>query len=536
MISRRLLSSAALAAALLALPLGAAPTVPALVNYQGYVTNAQGAALADGNYDILFKIYTAASGGTPIWGEKQVVTLNGGQFSVLLGNGGAIDVATPRGALSDLFIASPLASGNLFMGLTVNPVGQNTNAEFTPRQQILANPFAHRALRADVATAVADGVIVTNSLADSSISSAKIANNTIVAADLASNAVTTLALANGSVTTDKLATGAVTNVKLSAGAVTSASIFNGTVASEDLAPGAVNSSIIADGGVATVDIAPGAVTVDKLAAGAIGASQIADGSITTAKLANLAVTEAKIANASITGAKLVNDTVTPAQVSFADGTTDINLFSSSGTGGTFLNMSSAAATVRSGSTIAYPSRVLQTISGVNVMGGTGLSRTVISNPFGGNLTVLALRMAVLDAATGNPVNGSALLGTTGEWSSSSDIRMKKDIHPAGGMLEKSMKLKPSWFRFKNGDAQAPESLGFIAQEVNEVLPSLVNRNADHWTLNYAGMSTVAIGAVQEQQALIEKQAERITRLESENAALAKRLERLEAALQTMAAQ
>ena len=52
-------------------------------------------------------------------------------------------------------------------------------------------------------------------------------------------------------------------------------------------------------------------------------------------------------------------------------------------------------------------------------------------------------------------------------------------------------FRPSWFRFKAQDDKAPETLGFIAQDVQEVAPSLVT-SGDTLSLNYAGMSTIAI--------------------------------------------
>ncbi len=98
-----------------------------------------------------------------------------------------------------------------------------------------------------------------------------------------------------------------------------------------------------------------------------------------------------------------------------------------------------------------------------------------------------------------------------------------------------MKLKPAWFRFKAQSDEAPETLGFIAQEVDKVLPNFVTRTEERLTLDYAGLSTVAIGALQEQQALIEKQEGEIKALAAKNAALEERLSRIEKALSAVAA-
>lgn len=98
-----------LLALLAASPLHAVPAVPEIINYQGYVTNAAGAALPDGNYDIFFRIYNQAIGGTALWVEKQTVTVSGGQFSVMLGNG--INVGTTNHDQLGIFLTTNAATG-----------------------------------------------------------------------------------------------------------------------------------------------------------------------------------------------------------------------------------------------------------------------------------------------------------------------------------------------------------------------------------------------------------------------------------------
>lgn len=79
--------------------------------FQGFLSDANGAALgkaAPANYDIIFRIYDAPSGGTLLWTEQQTVTVDSGHFSVELGMGGTLD-GQPRPALPSLF-RSPSAS------------------------------------------------------------------------------------------------------------------------------------------------------------------------------------------------------------------------------------------------------------------------------------------------------------------------------------------------------------------------------------------------------------------------------------------
>ena len=63
----------------------ASASVPHLVNYQGRLTDSLGAPLS-GSYNITFSLYTAASGGSPIWTEAQQVLVSDGLFQVTFGS------------------------------------------------------------------------------------------------------------------------------------------------------------------------------------------------------------------------------------------------------------------------------------------------------------------------------------------------------------------------------------------------------------------------------------------------------------------
>lgn len=139
--------------------------------------------------------------------------------------------------------------------------------------------------------------------------------------------------------------------------------------------------------------------------------------------------------------------------------------------------------------------------------------------------------------------GFALLDDDGGWSSLSDRRMKTEITPAAGLLDKTLALRPVEFYMKNQDrAIAPDKcLGLISQEVQSLFPSLVHEDRDGLlTLSYDRIGVVAIGAIQEQQALIEEQQKtievqqaRIARLEAQAAADHATLLRVTAQLQDL---
>jgi hypothetical protein len=134
---------------------------------------------------------------------------------------------------------------------------------------------------------------------------------------------------------------------------------------------------------------------------------------------------------------------------------------------------------------------------------------------------------------------SARLNSTGAWTSTSDGRMKNDITTmhTGQLLDAALKLRPVTFYFNaeklNGQVPPQPHLGLIAQEVLQVVPDLVSQGDGLLTLNYAGLSVVALGAVQEQQKIVTElrgradalQAE-VKHLRSDNEALARELRQM----------
>lgn len=67
-------------------------TVPTKMNFQGRLTNSSGNILPNGTYNMRYRIYNAASGGTALWTETRLVsasagvTVTNGLFSVQLGD------------------------------------------------------------------------------------------------------------------------------------------------------------------------------------------------------------------------------------------------------------------------------------------------------------------------------------------------------------------------------------------------------------------------------------------------------------------
>lgn len=118
----------------------------------------------------------------------------------------------------------------------------------------------------------------------------------------------------------------------------------------------------------------------------------------------------------------------------------------------------------------------------------------------------------------------------------SDRRLKTAIAPLKTVLQKVMMLKPVLYEMRNDNAGKIQDIGFIAQQVGQLFPTLVqvisgNDNGykgvnNLHTMNYDGLGPIAIKAIQEQQQQIEK-------LKAKNSELRQRLEAAENALTSL---
>jgi len=174
------------------------------------------------------------------------------------------------------------------------------------------------------------------------------------------------------------------------------------------------------------------------------------------------------------------------------------------------------------------------IGNVGTAGESGVIR--IGTP-GTQTAFYAGGIAGLGSGTEMVINTST--GQIGYYSSSR--RYKEDIHDMGDASRGLMRLRPVTFRYKKplDDGSKPIQYGLIAEEVAEVYPDLVVRNADGRieTVKYQVLAPMLLNEVQRQQSEIDSQTARLRDLEEEvrrqteqNRALLERLGKVEAAL------
>lgn len=164
-----------------------------------------------------------------------------------------------------------------------------------------------------------------------------------------------------------------------------------------------------------------------------------------------------------------------------------------------------------------------TISGDLIIGGTTTTinaeeitmadNTILLNS---NETGTPTQDAGIEVERGTSANKSLLWDETNDrwtigtevmvgqtFNALSDITLKENVKPIESALDKVTSLNGVSFNWKHsGDAD----IGFIAQEVEEVLPDLVKTNATDGikSVSYQNIVAVLVEAMKEQQKMIEE--------------------------------
>jgi len=117
------------------------------------------------------------------------------------------------------------------------------------------------------------------------------------------------------------------------------------------------------------------------------------------------------------------------------------------------------------------------------------------------------------------VNGSGTY--SGTWTQGSDLRFKNNIQEINGALNDVTRLNGKTFNWRKGDFpernfEEGEQFGFIAQEVEKIMPEIVRTDGDGYkSIDYAKISVVLVEALKEQQNQIENLSQKIETLEKE---------------------
>lgn len=168
-----------------------------------------------------------------------------------------------------------------------------------------------------------------------------------------------------------------------------------------------------------------------------------------------------------------------------------------------------------GAALAVSSQIAKTTALLPII-SLSATATVASIVSVGSSTAARTHIVFENGATVGSISTS---GSATTYSTSSDYRLKENVAPMTGALEKIAALKPCTYKWK---VDGTAGQGFIAHELQEVVPDCVGGEKDALDANgnpqYQGVDTSFLvatltAAIQEQQALITSLTARIAALE-----------------------
>lgn len=163
---------------------------PTIIGYQGRILDASGVPQT-GPLNLGFAIYDAPSAGHLIWCESQSVTLADGYYSVDLGEGGSCSTSGSAASLAAAF-----ASPSRFLEISV------AGSPLSPRQRIPSVPFAY------VADSLSDGgaSFIWNQTASSQPAGFRISGSSYITGPAPFTGTGTVATVSGSATVTGIGT------------------------------------------------------------------------------------------------------------------------------------------------------------------------------------------------------------------------------------------------------------------------------------------------------------------------------------------
>jgi hypothetical protein len=112
--------------------------------------------------------------------------------------------------------------------------------------------------------------------------------------------------------------------------------------------------------------------------------------------------------------------------------------------------------------------------------------------------------------------GDATVDVGNSWLKASDIRLKKDIVPLKGALDKIARIRGITYNTVLEPDDAPRHIGCIAQEVEKEFPELVAENTDGYkSVAYHTMTAVLVEAVKELKARNDRLRQELRALKKE---------------------
>jgi hypothetical protein len=149
-------------------------------------------------------------------------------------------------------------------------------------------------------------------------------------------------------------------------------------------------------------------------------------------------------------------------------------------------------TVQTGGIVVSANGLTVTAGGFSASGGMTIT---------GIVSTVGLTVASVGVRIAGQLSVAGTVFATGS-SSTSDRRLKRRLLPVVGALEKVSRLNGvyfNWIESMPGDSEE-RHIGFIAQEVFDVIPEVVDTKSDYLSMDYTGIVPLLVEAVKELRA------------------------------------
>jgi hypothetical protein len=155
-----------------------------------------------------------------------------------------------------------------------------------------------------------------------------------------------------------------------------------------------------------------------------------------------------------------------------------------------------------GKNITTGSRNIMIGINVNAPSATGDNQLNIGNVIYGDLSSGNIGIGTPTPNRKLKVNGDA--GGTTPWYNDSDARLKTNIQTISNALEKVEKMRGVSFTWIDTENHPKgQQIGFIAQELKDVLPEVVDKKGEYYSVQESSITAVLVEAIKEQQKQIE---------------------------------
>lgn len=524
-------------------------TPPNLMTYQGFLVDANGNVLAPdnpANYPVVFRIYEGSTGGSPIWTEQQIVTIDKGNFSVLLGEG-TVFGSEPRPSIFTVFSGN--SASDRFIGITVTIGGAST--EILPRLRLLPAPYAYLARQANSLVDNNGNPLVAPGAGSELIVSGKVTANEVAGNGAGLTALNASQLTSGSLPDGRLSA----NVALRNGGNTFAgnqtlqnALGVGTgpsyrfhVADNTIPTAVVQSSSTVGTWLALGNTSVGGswwhlISTGSGNGGGAGRLLFGSGNSPNASDARMSISQngfVGIGTLSPTRPLHVNGSVAiegSNPIEFGRGFTkessagQMGYGTHSGGAGGSLDIVGAGTTGSNRRISMWAEGGLnlygQIANGLSVHTGSGLTFQVVDSAFRHyqqNNKGKFFQMFRYDGGVALQGYGGGWGNASGDfrqitwdgdgnWDAASDRRLKKDIADAEPMLDRALKVQIRRFRWKDDPDDAKLTLGVVAQELQPLFPDLIaeqpnpSSEENMLAVGYSDFGMIAIKAIQELKA------------------------------------